>query len=792
MIKVNGIGSLDAQIAIIGEAPGSNEIAYNPPTPFVGPAGYRLQSQLNASGIIKRDCWITNIWKYKLKGDDFSPLWEDKKETIPTEKLQDAIKDLILELQRLKNLKIIIPLGNHPTFIFCGKKGITKYRGSILPIQDNLSLSGHIKCIPTFHPAFILRQYLYNPIVIMDLKKAKRELKISGLQYPEYNFWLPITVEECLEGLKKAYQAPCAFLDIETIPAIQMITRVGLAWNDREGISIPFYRFETCRSWWSLEEEKILWRGVNRFLASNVPKAIQHIPYERAYLEQKYGLKINNVVFDPIQAQHIIAPGLAKSDSEGKKSTSVRTYGLGVLTSIYTRQPYYKDDGKETNAQGRIDDIQHSKYNITDCCISLEIMKKQQEMPIFQDQKNIFSFEMAMVNGPLDYMNKRGIRIDIKYKHEQYKSQRKQQTLNALRLYHLIGQELNLNSPSQVAHLLYDELKIPSGVSRTTDAERLLILKAKYPDNLILDHILANRTLAKTAENFATKIDQDDRMRCQYVKRTQSGRLSSTANAFGTGTNLQNRDRRGFVRKQFIADSGMILVENDLEQAELKAVAYFSNCTKMLEELEGGKDIFASLASKCLGKPITKKDNKAERDAFKQVVHGARNLMGGKTLSVILMKKLGMYVKYTTCQGWIDKFFLVYPEIKDWQNMIIEKIERKPTLCSPLGRRIEFFDRPGLDRHKRAVAWTPQSFVVDLLDTIMLECFNKFNAPGTWELLLQNHDAFLWQCKEEEVDYWINKVRECFNKRIIINHTLECYIPVEFKVGKNWGEMEVY
>jgi len=809
MIKVPGVGNKNAEIAIIGEAPGADEICYREegifkPTPFVGQAGQRLTYQLNAAGIIRSNCWLDNLWKEKLKNDDFKVLWKDDNSTIPTKELQNSLDGLFETLRGMKNLKIIIPLGNvknkknlisdNPLYIFTGKREITKWRGSILPVK--VPGLEHLKAVPVIHPSYILKNFVFNVLSVQDLVKAKKEIGIIGLNYPQYRFILPSSVSEITEFIYKALEAKkFTFLDIETIPDWRVITRFGLAYDKSFGISIPFYNFSRSMSWWTAEEEKIIWRALSIFLKSDIPKGIQNIPYDRSYCEWLYHLKINNITYDPMQAEHNISLGLSRGDDTDKSKVSVKPFGLASLTTKYTRQPFYKDDGKEVGLNGKKDDIKHSEYNITDCCVSLMVAEQQQRQTQFIKQKDIFEFEMKLVNGSMKWMSERGILVDVEYKEKMKNILLKRKEINDERINYLLGKRINLNSPMQISELLYTDLKMPKNKDMSTDEEQIRILKAKHPENKILDMILYNRTTLKTIENFSTEIDKDNRMRCQYSCLTQTGRLSSKKNTFKTGTNLQNRDRRGFVRKQFIADPGMVLVENDLEQAELRALAYMAGEEKMINQFKDKIDLFAKFGSKCLGREITKKANKLERDTFKTVVHGARNKMMGRTLSKQLMNNLGLYYPYPLCQKWIDEFFIEYPEIKKYQDNLIEGCNRKAVLRNPFGREIEFYDRSEISDNKRVVkpsvicAWEPQSFIGDLLNYIMLDWWEEENVPGECELLLQNHDAFLWQIGKDKVKEGIEKTRGFFNRVTRING-YDVLIPVEFKVGYSWGEME--
>jgi uracil-DNA glycosylase family 4 len=153
--RVPGIGPLDAKIVIVGEAPGADEDTRG--EPFVGGSGQLLNRMLNNVGLDRSQIYITNVVKHRPNNNNFEYFYEDPACRQPSQFLRESIIETISEIQRI-NPNVVIPLGNESLRALVGKFSISSWRGSILSSPVG-------KCVPTLHPAYVLRQYESKPIV---------------------------------------------------------------------------------------------------------------------------------------------------------------------------------------------------------------------------------------------------------------------------------------------------------------------------------------------------------------------------------------------------------------------------------------------------------------------------------------------------------------------------------------------------------------------------------------------------------------------------------------------------
>ncbi len=150
---VPGIGSSDADIMFIGEAPGKNEDEKG--EPFVGRAGELLDRLLDSVGLSREDVFIANVVKCRPPNNR-----NPRKDEI------DACHPYLHRQIDLIKPKVICTLGNHATDSILGKTGISKIHGK------RFELDGYT-VVPLYHPA----AGLYNPNLVEDMKKDIEQLK---------------------------------------------------------------------------------------------------------------------------------------------------------------------------------------------------------------------------------------------------------------------------------------------------------------------------------------------------------------------------------------------------------------------------------------------------------------------------------------------------------------------------------------------------------------------------------------------------------------------------------------
>src|SRR3990167_8546633 len=389
MIKTRSDGPLDAQIMIIGEAPGEQEEIKG--IPFVGTSGQELTRMLHEAGIVRSECFLTNVCKYRPPGNKIETFFIDSKMTQPNELIKEGLKELHEDIARIQP-KLIIALGNEPLWALRGHRAITKWRGSMLEHEGAMLM-------PTLHPAYIARDWSNRTIAVHDLTRARQWLEQGGWPKPGFDFILRPTYKAVVSILNyllaRCEQGQLLLAsDLETRAGF--IACHGLAWSNQSAISIPFMCVERPEGYWSLDEELSIWALQRELLTHpNVSIIGQNYLYDAQYFARRWGY-IPNLRHDTMLAQNVAFAGMPK--------------GLDFLSSMYCRfHQYWKDEGKTWNPN--IEEDQLWRYNCRDAVATFEASNTLEQVLLSLKLVDQYNFQMELWRGCLRVML-RGANID--------------------------------------------------------------------------------------------------------------------------------------------------------------------------------------------------------------------------------------------------------------------------------------------------------------------------------------------------------------------------------------------
>ena len=340
-------------------------------------------------------------------------------------------------------------------------------------------------------------------------------------------------------------------------------------------------------------------------------------------------------------------------------------------------------------------------YNCEDCVRTREIGEVLLNITEALKLKEVNAFQQSLFWPVLQAMN-RGIRIDIQARKEFDRELQGETDKREQYFKDILGHPLNPRSPVQMVRLFYDDLQLPIQINRKTkkptlDGNALTILGIKEPIiQPLLKAIAEYRTLGVFLSTFVrASLDDDGRMRCSYnICGTETYRLSSSENAFGSGTNLQNIPKGveakepedlelPNVRKLFIPDNGFTFFDMDLDRADLQVVVWEADDAELKAALKLGVDMHLLNAYALTGKPTPPLEElaeghpkyldwrmpyKKERELAKKFIHGTNYGGGAKTMS----KGAGVTVKQA--EYFQSIYFSKYPGIKKWHERVEKQL----------------------------------------------------------------------------------------------------------------------
>ena len=309
-------GSPEAKIAIIGEAPGRDEMIAG--RPFVGSAGQVLESCLHSAGLTRADVYITNLVKTQPYKNNIAPWYNDKSGL--TEKGRECAEALKSELEHTK-ANVFVTLGNSATFALTGRNAITDIRGYIFP---STLLNGK-KVIPSIHPASTLyapSNYIQRYYIVHDLQRARAECDSPLIKYTERKLIVDMTFPEALEWLDYFKAQKSVSFDLEVIN--YQVSCIGLSSDPGLGVSVPMYQK------WDASQEAFIWKRFADLLEDpEIEKVGQNLIFDIWFLALQCNIFVRGPIRDTMIAHSIMYPEMLK--------------GLGFLASIYTTDEYWKD-----------------------------------------------------------------------------------------------------------------------------------------------------------------------------------------------------------------------------------------------------------------------------------------------------------------------------------------------------------------------------------------------------------------------------------------------------------------
>jgi len=361
--------SCDAKLVLIGEAPGRREDELK--QPFVGESGRALERWWEPHGLRRSDFYITNVYPYRPPSN--------KIEAIPKDQLAFWTQRLHERLARLADPFVIVPTGNVALrALFGDYRSISDWRGSIIGYQD---LNGRtIKVIPTFHPAATFRQPILTKFCIADWAKIAHDRTFRELAIPERTIVVEPSESEFgsfVLGLEASSPTiidgipvpPVMSVDIETDRRTKELLCVGFSHRPNEALVLPL----SPRAVGSRTLERMR-HYATVLCASEANKVLQNGQFDWFHLERN-GIPLRNYEYDLIEMMHCLDPNDggdvgAGADSPSGDGIKISMKSLAVLASLYTRQPFWKHQGRQ---DGQFDWVGLMRYNGIDCCVTREV-----------------------------------------------------------------------------------------------------------------------------------------------------------------------------------------------------------------------------------------------------------------------------------------------------------------------------------------------------------------------------------------------------------------------------------
>lgn len=800
---VNTIGPPDATIMLVGEAPGEQEDRTGKPFEGSSPTGRTLNKILEAAGISRHECLITNVAKERPPGNKIQFYFTDSKCTNPKPVLVQWIQSLKEEIE-FYHPNIIVALGKIATQTLIGDVDlITATRGYIY----NSTLIPGQKVLSTFHPQKVNYEWKLFFTAVMDMRKAVKNSTTPELPVDDRVLVTNFSKTEYIEYLKYLlyeHSDPIA-VDIETCQPGSHVHTIGLADSPKHAVSFSFLKGRTpC---FSEFKELEIWQYLAQVLTTK-ELIMQNGSYDTGVLYYNNGIYCPRYFYDTLIAAHICWPEAPRS--------------LQYLASICLNVPAWKNTNESTPLL----------YNASDAANTYGVWNVLEAELERQNNFNIYKHEMVQVE-PSVMLQLQGLKVDTKVQKklleeidielEEVKD-RLSKALNREVIFKADKTKkdaININSSQQLANLLYIDLGIKEQYKRrksasddrkvTTDEETLSKL-ARTIDNPVFTDIIKVKKLSKLKTFINIELSPEDKVYTSYnvtgatmavekkgfvIDEEDSfksfGRWSSSKSIilpFGNG-NLQNVPKQA--RKMYTAPEGFEIIQADYIQAEAVVVAYEigdSRTISLFQESFGlsreekkvkNYDVHKLSASAMFGLSID--EITPEMRTIGKVIKHATNYDAGPA---VLAHKLQTTMK--NAKELLQKSYAATPQLKLWHKRIEQSLQKSRVLTNLFGRKHRFLGMWNESLLRSAYSFIPQSTVGDLLNKSLVTFYRKYGEIRS--IILQLHDAIYILSPLEKRDRSISMLKNCMLHELTSTYGDKYIIDVDFSVGKSWGEME--
>jgi len=433
---------------------------------------------------------------------------------------------------------------------------------------------------------------------------------------------------------------------------------------------------------------------------------------------KNYNIELNNVTFDILLADYLIKSG-RKHSKNIVEFCEEQNYELDSMACCLFNAKS-KMDETLTNY-----DMKYLYYNI--------------ELPL---TKVLFNMEEC------------GFKLDNSALKELNESYNYELKLLTEEIFKLSGEKFNINSPKQLANILFDKLNLPNKQKGSTSIEVLESLINAHP---IIELIIRYRKIFKLnstyIESYLEKIDNST----QLVHTIFNQTLTSTGRLSSTEPNLQNipiKDEEGRgLRKIFISRfSNGKIISSDYSQIELRLLAHFSKDPKLLSSFEQNLDIHAKTASEIFNVPLSLVDKEMRRKA-KAVNFGIVYGISDYGLSQ------SIHTTRNEAKIFIEKYFETYPKVKQYLENSIEFAKTNGFVKTLFNRR-RMIDE--LNSHnynlkqfgeRVALNMPLQGTASDIIKLAMINIENELKKQNLKsKLILQIHDELIVDTFPTEVE----------------------------------------
>lgn len=516
------------------------------------------------------------------------------------------------------------------------------------------------------------------------------------------------------------------------------------------------------------------------FADENISKVGQNIKYDILVLRNA-GLPLKGVVFDTMIASYCLSPDQGRNSLD-KMSLDYLNYKCVPLTSLIGK-------GKNQMSFDNVDMHTAGEYAAEDADITYQLyLYFKDRLDNQKELKNLFEkVEMPLVP-VLAEMEYNGVFIDVDILRQMSSELNERIEQLTDEIYNLSETTFNIDSPKQLAEVLFDKLELPSlrsgKAGRSTSAAVLEKLAGMHP---VIDKVLEYRRLTKLRNTYVDKLGKLINPRTGRVHASFNQTITATGRLSSSEPNLQNipiRTELGRkIRSAFVAGKkDYSILAADYSQIELRLLAHFSGDDHLIKAFEQDKDIHSFVASQIYNVPESEV-TKQMRSSCKAVNFGIIYGQGAYGLS----QTIG--ISQQKAKKFIEDYFNRYDSIREFMDSVVEKAKSRGYVETIMGRRRRIRNLKSSNSNRSAQArrlavnTLIQGSAADLIKIAMINIQREIDQKQMdVKMLLQIHDELVFEIPEKQAD----KHSKWIDQRMQAAMKLDVPLKVDITCGKSW------
>lgn len=393
--------------------------------------------------------------------------------------------------------------------------------------------------------------------------------------------------------------------------------------------------------------------------------------------------------------------------------------------------------------------------------------------------KLFYEVEMPLVEVLVE-MEENGVSLDTGLLKKMAKEIDKELKELETHIFAIAGETFNINSPKQLAHILFEKLMLPvikrTKTGASTDVSVLEELAAQKFE--IAERLMDYRQLTKLKTTYVDVLPTLINPKTGRIHTSFNQTITATGRLSSSDPNLQNIPVRGEwgkrIRSAFVPEKkDWVILAADYSQIELRILAHLSQDPQLIKAFKEEKDIHQTTADE-LGIP---------RDAAKAVNFGV--IYGISDFGLAKQLK----IKKTEAADFIDRYFKKHKGVREFIDRTIQETRENGYVTTLLGRKRPMPDINSPHFGMRAFAErtainTPvQGTAADMIKLAMVNINSKFEIRNS-KLILQVHDELVLECPKNEAE----KVKKIVEDGMVSALELKVPVKVDIGIGGNWAE----